>query len=1162
MTTFDIVQLQSGKLVDWESSNPILLEGELAIVFDSNTLTPVGIKAGNGSVAFNDLPFMGAGSFTTYTKEEIDRKLTGVTSDILVLKTNISNILSYLPENVSQTNKLVAKSDLSEIELKIFIPTESQLQTINSGITSDVLETFLKKISNKTSQDQVYIKTADGSQAMIDIIEGSSNSDTGLALKKSGKLKTGDAIELDDAVNKSQLDAAKESLDVIKLNKSTLQDSNEYVYSHLNNSDPLIRVDTGTRADSIVKRSQAGTISASKGQNDSDVVVLQQLDEVNNNLNTHTSNFNNPHKVTKAQIGLGNVNNTSDRDKPISSQTQFALDTKQPKIPGSLEYSKYLMQPPLTDGGDLNLFNLDSLATSKNLEKETSDRIAADNLKVDKRDGYGLSQNDFTDTLKKTYDSAALKISQLSAISGLTLNGEVVPVKDNIAELSNITRSTELNKEIKDRQDQDTTLKGLITDESKARKAADTQISTTLENISKVIPDTTGEVNKLTNKSQVMEMISSLAGFYITSNAAGDAFVNKVALSTATVFYSGGEERVPKKNDYCLVLQDESHNNSSARYIYQQVEETSVGVWQFQYVINDSPLTEDQQKALNSGITSEKVQVISENTSKIGVNTSSIKSLEETTQGLTALVTTNSTEIESIKSILTSLDRDEIIKKFYDPTVHEWATLGGNRIYLKDLNGGQLYTTYKSYLDGLRGLPFLSYVPYAYISDKDFTQLAILVKYGDETQPLYFISEDAGVVLKIDTETVLPESEIKIIYDERDLFKVVTETILNNKLEDYLKFNKSANPTDSDTILVYNKEGYAVDSGETFLDLKTDLNAVQVKSSLDLSNVINDIDSINSKESLKLTSLSGVQFDTTEAISNNSFANLLLEETYFLGIRANSNLPIRLLGASTETASIKTATFDDSSLSLAFQPGSIVDTTNTYHNVETLNIINSEIKFIDLGSTGADISKLTLNVENSNISLDIPTCETGSNIQFTSLKNSVINLNVPDQMEVTFVDVSSSTVYLHGNTHIKVEPSENGTIHAKELEVILCEDYNKSSSVSSAISTGAENVSKITDLRTIIYSSGIYTKQLTSDDSGDPTNKWDYSGNEFKKVITFSEHRCGYLKENFYVPRVKTYAKVSGTTYEEVYDSATIDTSDGTVTVYSNFNIDYLVVIS
>ena len=165
-------------------------------------------------------------------------------------------------------------------------------------------------------------------------------------------------------------------------------------------------------------------------------------------------------------------------------------------------------------------------------------------------------------------------------------------------------------------------------------------------------------------------------------------------------------------------------------------------------------------------------------------------------------------------------------------------------------------------------------------------------------------------------------------------------------------------------------------------------------------------------------------------------------------------------------------------------------------------------------------------------------------------------------MEVTFVDVSSSIVYLHGNTHIRVVPSENGTVHAKELEVILCEDYNKSSSVSSAISTGAENVSKITDLRTIIYSSGIYTKQLTSDDSGDPTNKWDYSGNEFKKVITFSEHRCGYLKENFYVPRVKTYAKVSGTTYEEVYDSATIDTSDGTVTVYSNFNIDYLVVIS
>lgn len=45
------------------------------------------------------------------------------------------------------------------------------------------------------------------------------------------------------------------------------------------------------------------------------------------NLNTHTANFTNPHKVTKAQIGLGNVDNTPDSEKPVSAPQQTAINT-------------------------------------------------------------------------------------------------------------------------------------------------------------------------------------------------------------------------------------------------------------------------------------------------------------------------------------------------------------------------------------------------------------------------------------------------------------------------------------------------------------------------------------------------------------------------------------------------------------------------------------------------------------------------------------------------------------------------------------------------------------------------------------------------------------------------------------------------------------------
>lgn len=46
------------------------------------------------------------------------------------------------------------------------------------------------------------------------------------------------------------------------------------------------------------------------------------------NLNAHVTDTNNPHVVTATQVGLGNVDNTADLDKPISTATQTALDLK------------------------------------------------------------------------------------------------------------------------------------------------------------------------------------------------------------------------------------------------------------------------------------------------------------------------------------------------------------------------------------------------------------------------------------------------------------------------------------------------------------------------------------------------------------------------------------------------------------------------------------------------------------------------------------------------------------------------------------------------------------------------------------------------------------------------------------------------------------------
>lgn len=45
-------------------------------------------------------------------------------------------------------------------------------------------------------------------------------------------------------------------------------------------------------------------------------------------LSSHTGNTSNPHSVTKTQVGLGNVDNTSDANKPVSTAQQTALNLK------------------------------------------------------------------------------------------------------------------------------------------------------------------------------------------------------------------------------------------------------------------------------------------------------------------------------------------------------------------------------------------------------------------------------------------------------------------------------------------------------------------------------------------------------------------------------------------------------------------------------------------------------------------------------------------------------------------------------------------------------------------------------------------------------------------------------------------------------------------
>ena len=116
--------------------------------------------------------------------------------------------------------------------------------------------------------------------------------------------------------------------DTVNVNQSTT----EAVLNFTTYSQEAQQVGRNTLTITSATISQAGLMSSSDktkldGLKDQ-AGITSDIDAVQTNLETHINNKSNPHEVTKDQVGLGNVDNTSDANKPISNATQTALNGK------------------------------------------------------------------------------------------------------------------------------------------------------------------------------------------------------------------------------------------------------------------------------------------------------------------------------------------------------------------------------------------------------------------------------------------------------------------------------------------------------------------------------------------------------------------------------------------------------------------------------------------------------------------------------------------------------------------------------------------------------------------------------------------------------------------------------------------------------------------
>lgn len=164
-----------------------------------------------------------------------------------------------------------------------------------------------------------------------------------------------------------------------------------------------------------------------------DELLAAKEARITNNLSGHISDTANPHGVTKEQLNLSNVDNTSDINKPVSTAQQAALD------------AFYQQSTGYTDQKIADLINgapstLDTLGEIADAMEHNADVVEALN------DAIGTKANEAEfDSYKKSTD-AVLGNTNISTIGNGTLTGAINKLN---TDLENVSTDINLANNIK-----------------------------------------------------------------------------------------------------------------------------------------------------------------------------------------------------------------------------------------------------------------------------------------------------------------------------------------------------------------------------------------------------------------------------------------------------------------------------------------------------------------------------------------------------------------------------------------------------------------------------------------------------------------------------------------------------------------------------------------
>lgn len=229
-------------------------------------------------------------------------------------------------------------------------------------------------------------------------------------------------------------------------------------------------------------------------------------------------------ELTKADIGLGNVDNTSDLGKPVSTATQLELGKKVDKVPGKslvpdTDITK-LQELPKKSELDTKFNNISTDITNHTKRQDNPHNVTAAQVGLDSYSSYTPSTLPLSQTVK---DELEKLVPTTRTINGHALTGDIQLTKDDI-NLNKVDNTSDLEKPVSRAQQEALDLKADALVTIKALGEIDQRLKDNEATIAKGINQTRLDMNKIGDKALelVQETVESLGNLTLNIDEAGN----------------------------------------------------------------------------------------------------------------------------------------------------------------------------------------------------------------------------------------------------------------------------------------------------------------------------------------------------------------------------------------------------------------------------------------------------------------------------------------------------------------------------------------------------------------------------------------------------------------------------------------------------------------